>query len=265
MKPFIPKYKKYIRQIQRKEIGVEGQDKLAAASVLVVGAGGLGCPALQYLAAAGIGRIGVIDFDRVSDSNLHRQILFTEQDLGAYKAEAAAEKLNKISPDLNVAFLNEELSNANALEWFQNYDLVIDATDQIHARYLINDLCILLNKPWIYGAVNAFEGQWAGFLPEGSNYRDLFPKPPDILALPTCESDGILGPVPGVVGVMQSMLAMQYILDLEPQFGVLNTFHLLNGETYKIIIEKLNAGSPKSIEEFLKIDYRKLMLESYYP
>lgn len=251
--------------MQRKEIGVDGQDKLAAASVLVIGAGGLGCPALQYLAAAGFGRLGIIDFDKVSESNLHRQILFTEQDLGAFKAASAAAKLSKISPDSSIVFLNEELNNTNALEWFPNYDLVIDATDQIHVRYLINDLCVLLNKPWIYGAVNAFEGQWAGFLPNASNYRDLFPKPPNILTMPTCESDGIIGPVPGVVGVMQSMLAMQYILDLAPPFGILHSFDFLAGETYKIVVEKLNHKPINSIEEFLKIDYRKLMLESYYP
>ena len=156
-----PSYERYQRQILLKGFGVSGQQKLLAAKVLVVGAGGLGCPALQYLAAAGVGTIGIVDEDIVSITNLHRQILYTVEDIGFSKSVKAKERLAKLNPEINIVAYNERLTTDNALAIINDYDIVIDATDNFATRYLINDASVLLNKPIVYGAVSQFEGQVA--------------------------------------------------------------------------------------------------------
>jgi adenylyltransferase/sulfurtransferase len=210
-------YNRYQRQIQLKEIGQLGQDKISNAKVLIIGAGGLGCPALQYLAAAGVGTIGIIDFDIVEMSNLQRQILYTVDDIGKSKAITAAKKLNLLNPEIKIDVYNFQITNKNALEILENYDIIIDGSDNFATRYLINDACMLLDKPLIYGAVLRFEGQIGVFNHEDAathiktNYRDLFPKPPDLDSAISCNDVGVLGVIPGIIGTMQASEALKII------------------------------------------------------
>src|SRR3954447_17905389 len=177
-------YERYQRQTILKEFGESGQQKLLRSKVLVIGAGGLGCPALQYLAAAGVGYIGIADDDVVSITNLHRQVLYSTFDIGFSKAEKAKHSLTRLNPDINITAYNERLTSKNALGIIEKYDIVIDGTDNFASRYLINDACVLLRKPFVYGAVSRFEGQVAVFNHTNEkgdapvNYRDLFPEPP---------------------------------------------------------------------------------------
>ena len=164
-------YNRYQRQIQLKEIGQTGQEKIVKAKVLVIGAGGLGCPALQYLAAAGVGTIGIVDFDVVELSNLQRQILYTVVDIGQSKAFTAAKKLSLLNPEIKIEFYNVQITNKNAIEIIEKYDLVIDGSDNFATRYLVNDGCVILNKPLVYGAVLRFEGQVGVF-----NFEDSITK-----------------------------------------------------------------------------------------
>jgi len=208
---------RYHRQIILKEFGEIAQQKLLHSKVLVIGAGGLGCPALQYLAAAGIGTIGIIDFDVVSISNLHRQILFSTNDIGKQKATTAASKLAEINPEIKIQAFNFQLTNKNAFELLANYDLVIDGTDNFATRYLINDACVILNKPLVYGAVLRFEGQVGVFnlldneTQIKTNYRDLFPEPPNPFNALTCNEAGVIGVLPGIIGTMQATEAIKII------------------------------------------------------
>src|SRR6476620_5750655 len=177
-------YERYQRQMALKNFGEGGQQKLLQAKVLVIGAGGLGCPALQYLAAAGIGNIGIVDDDSVSLSNLHRQILYSVRDIGFLKAERAAEKLREMNPEISIISYAGRLTTQNAFSIMDGYDIIVDGTDNFSSRYMINDACVLLNKPLVYGAVSQYEGQVAIFnvkknkTEETVNYRDLFPHPP---------------------------------------------------------------------------------------
>ena len=206
---------RYQRQIQLKEIGQLGQDKISNAKVLVIGAGGLGCPALQYLTAAGVGTIGIVDFDVVEMSNLQRQILYTVDDIGQSKAITAARKLNALNPEVKIEVYNVQITNKNALEIIENYNLIIDGSDNFATRYLINDACMLLDKPLIYGAVLRFEGQIGVFnwtdetTNNKTNYRDLFPKPPDLDSAISCNDVGVLGVIPGIIGTMQATEALK--------------------------------------------------------
>jgi len=209
--------KRYQRHLILKDFGMEAQVKLKNAKVLVVGAGGLGCPALLYLAAAGTGTLGIVDSDTVDISNLQRQVLYREADVGKYKAESAAEHLRHLNPLSAYHVHRVHLTSANALDIVKDYDVVIDGTDNFPTRYLLNDAAVLLDKPMVYGSVLQFEGQVAVFnckFPDGStsgNYRDLFPEPPNPDTVPNCESAGVLGVVPGIIGAIQAAEAIKLI------------------------------------------------------
>jgi Dinucleotide-utilizing enzymes involved in molybdopterin and thiamine biosynthesis family 2 len=193
--------KRYNRQILLPELGIEGQQKLKAAKVLVIGAGGLGSPVLLYLAAAGIGTIGVVDHDTVDESNLHRQILFNTTDIGKSKADTSVNKLQLLNPHVNLVSypFKIELDNANSL--IQDYDLVVDGSDNFPTRYLVNDTCVALNKPLVFGSIFKFEGQVSVFNYNGGvDYRALFPEPPAADEVPNCDEGGVIGSLPGIIG-----------------------------------------------------------------
>jgi len=195
------------------EVGVEGQRRLKAASVLVVGVGGLGIPASVYLAAAGVGRIGLVDSDVVELSNLHRQFLFSEADVGAPKAQLARSRLLSVNPNINVDAYDKKLESSNAREVIRPYDLVIDATDNFPSRYLINDACVLLGKPDIYASVFRFDGQASVFSSkEGPCYRCLYPQPPPPEAVQSCAESGVLGVLTGIMGAVQANQAINILL-----------------------------------------------------
>ncbi|HPH46523.1 MAG TPA: molybdopterin-synthase adenylyltransferase MoeB, partial [Chryseolinea sp.] len=201
---------RYNRHLILKDFGEVAQLKLKNASVLVVGAGGLGSPALLYLTAAGVGTLGIIDFDTVDLSNLQRQVIFTAYDVGKNKAEAASIQLSKRNPLVLLKTYSEKLTSFNALDLIKDYDVVIDGTDNFPTRYLINDACVLLNKPFVYGSILTYEGQVSVFnYLDGSgdfsaNYRDLFPEPPDPSTVQNCEEAGVLGVLPGIIGTLQA-------------------------------------------------------------
>ncbi|HEU0228924.1 MAG TPA: HesA/MoeB/ThiF family protein, partial [Arachidicoccus soli] len=179
--------KRYNRQMILPELGLEGQEKLKSAKVLMVGAGGLGCPVLQYLVAAGVGEIGIIDDDVVDETNLHRQVLFYHEDIGLKKAEVAAQKLRKLNPFITIESFAERLSAENANEMFMNYDLIIDGSDNFQTRYLVNDTCVALGKALVFGSIFKFEGQVSVFnYKNGAQYRDIFPEPPPKDEVPNC-------------------------------------------------------------------------------
>lgn len=198
------------------EIGIKGQEKLSSAKVLVIGAGGLGCPALLYLSAAGIGTIGVIDFDVVELHNLHRQILYSTDDVGKPKALIAAEKLKKQNPHSNILIFNELLSETNAEKIISQFDIVVDGSDNFLTRYLVNDTCVKLNIPLVYGSILKFEGQVAVFNCKGSkNLRDIFPEPPNAEDVPNCDENGVLGTLPGIIATMMAQETLKLILGME--------------------------------------------------
>jgi molybdopterin/thiamine biosynthesis adenylyltransferase/rhodanese-related sulfurtransferase len=231
---------RYQRHIQLKEIGIEGQEKIRRAKILVVGAGGLGCPALQYLTAAGIGTLGIMDPDVVSISNLQRQILFTESDLGSNKALSAKKQLQKLNSEVSIQAFHHALTPENAAAILSEFDLVIDGTDNFFTRYLLNDQCILLNKVMVYGALFKFEGQVSVFnYKNGPSYRCLFPTPPERGAIPNCSEIGVLGVVPGIIGVYQATEALKVILDLgDILSGKLLTLNLLTHQNTLLNFEK---------------------------
>ncbi|OWY16785.1 hypothetical protein C7N43_30100 [Sphingobacteriales bacterium UPWRP_1] len=256
---------RYERQIALPQIGEQGQQKIQAASVLVVGAGGLGCPALLYLAAAGVGHIGIADDDTVALSNLNRQTLFTPADVGKPKAQTAAQKLQAFNPNLQYTVYNHRLTNQNALQILPLFDVVIDGSDNLPTRYLLSDACRLLKKPLVYGAVYRFEGQVAVFnLPDANggnsiSYRNLFPRPPDAQNAPDCAVSGILGILPGITGTMQAAEALKIIAGLgTPLAGKLLTFNLLEQLwfTAEIPIQPiLQTNAPLTPEAFMHFDY----------
>ena len=207
--------KYYDRHIKLNEIGLKGQEKLKAAKILVVGAGGLGAPILQYLAAAGIGNITVVDGDKVEVSNLHRQVLFTTDDVGKFKAEVAVNRLKKQNPFVNFTVVTQYLDRLNVLELLKMVDIVVDGSDNFATRYLINDACVLLNKTLVYGAIHKFEGQVSVFnYQNGPTYRCLFPTPPAPEEMPNCSDIGVLGILPGLIGTLQATEVIKIILEL---------------------------------------------------
>ncbi len=213
---------RYQRQIVLPEIGQSGQQKLKQASVLVIGAGGLGCPVLQYLAGAGIGKIGIVDFDIVEETNLHRQILFTVDDTGNNKAETAKAHLAKLNPAIEIHAYAFELEPGNAQDLFSRYDLIIDGTDNFSTKFLINDAALKTGKPFVYGSVLGFEGQVSVFnFKDGPCYRCLFPEVPKN-NIPNCAEAGVIGAVAGIIGTMQAMEAIKIIVGDE-------SFHPLSG------------------------------------
>ncbi|KAM3101608.1 molybdopterin-synthase adenylyltransferase MoeB [Phormidesmis sp. 146-12] len=206
-------YARYSRHIILPEVGLDGQKRLKAASVLCVGTGGLGSPLLLYLAAAGIGRIGIVDFDTVDSSNLHRQIIHGTSWVGKPKIESAKSRILEINPTCQVDLYETRLSAENALDIARPYDLVIDGTDNFPTRYLVNDVCVLLGKPNVYGSIFRFEGQATVFNYEGGpNYRDLYPEPPPPGLVPSCAEGGVLGVLCGIIGTIQATEAVKIIL-----------------------------------------------------
>ena len=204
---------RYSRHLIMPEVGMDGQKKLKAASVLLIGAGGLGSPLGLYLAAAGVGRIGLVDFDVVDFSNLQRQVLHGTADVGRPKLQSAKDKLQAINPEVKLDLYETRLSAANALEIFKPYDIIIDGTDNFPTRYLVNDACVLLKKPNIYGSIFRFDGQASVFAPpRGPCYRCLYPEPPPPGEVPSCAEGGVLGILPGLVGCIQATEAVKLIL-----------------------------------------------------
>jgi sulfur-carrier protein adenylyltransferase/sulfurtransferase len=206
-------YERYSRHLILPEVGVEGQKRLKAASVLCIGTGGLGSPLLLYLAAAGIGRIGIVDFDVVDTSNLQRQVIHGTSWVGKPKIESAKNRIHEINPHCQVDLYETRLSSENALDIVRPYDIVVDGTDNFPTRYLVNDACVLLDKPNVYGSIFRFEGQATVFNYEGGpNYRDLYPEPPPPGMVPSCAEGGVLGILPGMIGIIQATETVKIIL-----------------------------------------------------
>ena len=204
---------RYSRHLIMPEVGMDGQRKLKAARVLCIGAGGLGSPASMYLAAAGVGTLGIVDFDVVDASNLHRQIIYGVSDVGRRKLEVARGRLREMNPDMNVVLHETALSSKNALEIMRDYDVVVDGTDNFQTRYLVNDACVLLGKPNVYGSIFRFDGQASVFAVKGGPcYRCLYPEPPPPGLVPSCAEGGVLGVLPGIIGVIQATEAIKLIL-----------------------------------------------------
>jgi len=220
---------RYSRQIFIDEVGLEGQRKIMASKVLVVGAGGLGSPVIQYLAAAGVGTLGVADFDKVELHNLNRQVIHQEQSVGKSKVSSAAEFVKKLNHHVHCIEIEEKIEPSNAEQILSGYDMVIDCSDNFSTRYLINDSCVIIKKPLIYGSILGFSGQVAVFNHRGSkNLRDLFPEPPFDEDIPDCDSLGVLGTLPGIVGSMMANLALHIITDLPVptnQMTLIDTFN----------------------------------------
>lgn len=231
---------RYARQTILPGVGAEGQARLAEASVLVVGAGGLGSPALTYLAAAGVGRIEVVEFDRVDESNLHRQILYTTGDVGRPKAEAAAERLRALNPHVDVVTHAERFGAHNALRLLKNADLVLDGTDTFATRYLVNDAAVLSGTPNVYASVSQFDGQASVFgAPGGPCYRCLFPEPPPPGLIPNCAEGGVLGVLPGLLGTIQATEALKVLLGIgEPLVGRLLLVDALSMTTRTLRVDR---------------------------
>ena len=217
---------RYARHFALPEVGGEGPRRIRPARVLVVGAGGLGSPASLYLAAAGVGRLGIIDADRVELSNLQRQILHGSADVGRPKVESAGDRLGEMNPGVELELYRDRLTSANALEILEGYDLVVDGSDNFPTRYLVNDACVLQGKPWVYGAVLRWEGQLALFgAPGGPCYRCLFREPPPPGAVPGCAEAGVMGALTGIIGSMQALEALKWILGAgDPASGRLLRF-----------------------------------------
>jgi len=204
---------RYSRHLVLPEVRIKGQEKIKQSKVLIVGAGGLGSPVALYLAAAGIGTIGIVDFDKVEENNLQRQIIHSTKDLGTKKTESAKNSINNLNPNVKVNLHNVKLDSKNALEIIKKYDVVIDGSDNFPTRYLVNDACVLLNKPDVYGSIFKFEGHVSVFnFDNGPCYRCLFPNPPPKGTIPNCAEAGVLGVLPGIIGTIQATEALKIIL-----------------------------------------------------
>ncbi len=248
-------YERYSRHIILPEVGLEGQKRLKSASVLCIGTGGLGSPLLLYLAAAGIGNIGIVDFDVVDSSNLQRQVIHGTSWVGKPKIESAKNRILEINPYCQVDLYNTLLSSANALDIVAKYDVVVDGTDNFPTRYLVNDACVLLNKPNVYGSIFRFEGQASVFnYQDGPNYRDLFPEPPPPGMVPSCAEGGVLGVLCGIIGSIQATETIKIIL------GTGNTLSgrllLYNALEMKFRELKLRPNPERPVIEKL-IDYQE--------
>lgn len=257
---------RYSRHFSLSGFGKAGQEKLLKAKVLVIGAGGLGCPVLQYLSAAGVGTIGIVDHDRISLSNLQRQTLYTTAEIGELKAITAAKKLMALNPEITVTAYTEEVTASNAWNLISEYDLVVDATDNFATRYLISDTCCLLQKPLVFGAVSQYEGQVAVFglndQKQYISYRDLFPELPRPGEVQDCNTAGVLGVLPGMIGMMQANEVIKQITGLGNGLtGQLLTFNMLTYETMLLELSKTKDSEnliPKNREELEKTDYQFL-------
>ncbi len=244
-----PEFARYSRHIIMPEVGVEGQKRLKAAKVLLIGTGGLGSPAALYLAAAGVGTLGLVDFDVVDASNLQRQIIHGTPDVGRSKCQSAADRIRDINPDVQIDIWEERFTSKNALDIVKHYDVVVDGTDNFPTRYLVNDACVLLNKPNVYGSIFRFDGQATVFDPRvGPCYRCVYPEPPPPGEVPSCAEGGVLGILCGVVGCIQATEAIKLILGIgEPLVGRLLHYDALamTFKTYKIRRDpKWAVGAP---------------------
>lgn len=265
-------YERYQRQIILNEFGELGQQKLLQAKVLVIGAGGLGCPVLQYLAAAGVGTIGIADDDTVALTNLHRQPLYVVNDIGSPKAQRAASVLQQFNPQINIIPFVQRLTVENALAIMQSFDFIIDGTDNFSTRYMINDACVLLDKPLIYGAVSQFEGQVAIFNchqknnDKPVNYRDLFPEPPKDDEILNCAEAGVLGVLPGIIGTMMANETIKLITGIgTPLINRLLTYNALNNQLYDLELiarEETRSLIPANEIFFKQMDYEWLCSSS---
>jgi len=231
---------RYARHLVLPEVGEEGQEKLKSASVLIIGAGGLGSPVSMYLAAAGVGRIGLADFDDVDVTNLHRQILYGTSQVGQPKLSAARERLHDLNPEITIETHETAITSANALEIFRGYDVIVDGTDNFPTRYLVNDACVLTGKPNVYGSIFRFDGQASVFYaPEGPCYRCLYPEPPPPNVVPSCAEGGVLGVLPGVIGTIQAIETIKLITGIgEPLIGRLLLFDALRMEFRRLKLKK---------------------------
>jgi len=231
---------RYSRHILLREVGVEGQEKIGRARVLIVGAGGLGSPAALYLAAAGVGTIGIADYDEVEISNLQRQIIHYTRDINNTKVESAAEKMQAINPDILVSKHLASLCADNVMDIIRKYDFIIDGSDNFPTKFLLNDACILAGIPFSHGGILRFAGQTMTVLPgKSACYRCIFPKPPPANAVPTCSQAGVLGPVVGMLGTIQATEALKYVLDIGALLtNTLLTFDALSMDFHKVRLKK---------------------------
>ena len=233
---------RYKRHLQLPGFDENGQMALKKSTVLVVGAGGLGCPILLYLAAAGIGKIGIVDFDVIEIENLHRQILFDESDVGRYKSIVAGEKIKTLHPYVNIEVFNKAIDYENVTSILFDYDVIVDGSDNFATRYLLNDACVFMDKPYIYGAVFQYEGQVSSFNvlldnKRSCNYRNIYPEPPESGVIPSCAEGGVLGVLPGIIGSVQALEVIKLITGLG-ELIVNSTwiFDALSMESHKIYI-----------------------------
>ena len=235
-----PELIRYARHLTLPEVGVAGQERLASARILVVGAGGLGSPAALYLAAAGVGTIGIVDFDRVDPTNLQRQILHDTDAVGQSKLESARQRLTRLNPHVEVVTHAMRLDSGNALALIAGYDLVLDGSDNFPTRYLVNDAAVLAGKPSIYGSIFRFQGQVSVFgAPGGPCYRCLFSEPPPPGLVPSCAEGGVLGVLPGVIGTLQATEAIKLVLGIgEPLIGRLLLYDALAARTREIAVRR---------------------------
>lgn len=243
---------RYNRHIILSEIGQQGQDKLLQAKVLVIGAGGLGCPILQYLAAAGIGKLGLMDFDKVELHNLQRQVLFGASSLGENKALAAKRRLADLNDSISIEAYPERLDAENAIALFKAYDIIVDATDNFESRYLINDAAIITGKPVVFGAIYKFEGQLAVFnYKEGPSYRCLFPEQPKQNSLLNCDEAGVLGVLPGIIGSMQANEVLKLILGIGKVLsGQMLSYNALTHQSSILTIPKTDVKIDATLSAF---------------
>ncbi|MCR5336173.1 MAG: HesA/MoeB/ThiF family protein [Synergistes sp.] len=235
---------RYQRQMVIKDIGREGQKKLLSSRVLVVGAGGLGCPSSLYLAAAGVGTIGIVDGDKVEPSNLHRQILHKTSDIGRPKVVSARESLLEMNPELTINIYEEDATEDNILSLIEDYDFIVDATDSFESKYLISDACVIAGKPFSYGGIYRFFGQTMTYLPgRGPCCRCVFRELPTGDAAPTCREGGVVGAVTGIIGSIQAMEAMKYLLGIgDLLVGQMLTVDALTMDVCKFLLPRRNAN-----------------------
>ena len=256
---------RYSKQLLLPEIGKAGQEKLKNARVLVVGAGGLGCPVLQYLAAAGTGTIGIVDFDLVDETNLQRQVLYSVDDIGKSKVDAAAKNISRLNSYIELKTINNKLQTQNAINLISGYDIIVDCTDNFESRYLINDACVLLDKPFVYGGIHKFEGQLSVFNFKfsdgnyGPTYRCAFPEPHPEETMLNCSLSGVIGTLPGIMGTLQANEVIKMITGIgavcSGRILLVNALTLIFSEIKIRRNEKLWDDMPKSMEDFLNRNY----------
>ncbi len=263
----------YSRHLILEEIGEEGQQKLRQSKVLVIGAGGLGCPILQYLVAAGVGTIGVVDGDRIERSNLQRQILYGVQDIGKYKSVVAKDVLTRLNPNVSLKAYSYNLTEENALSLFEGYDIIVDGSDNFPTRYLVNDACVITKKPLVFGSIFKFQGQVSVFNYNNSaTYRCLYPTPPEQGSVPNCSEIGVLGVLPGIIGGLQANEVLKLILGIgKPLVNQLLVYDALTCRQQVLNFSKDEKVQVESLSDdyhhFCGItqveEYRNITLETY--